>query len=44
MMDGLMPGMMGEMGFIWLLALVVLILSAAALVKYLLSGNKGGRE
>jgi uncharacterized membrane protein len=43
-MDGLMPGMMLAMGMIWLLVIVVLILSAAALVKYLRSGNKGDRR
>jgi len=44
MMDGMMPGMMSAMGLIWLLIVVVLILSAAALVKYLRSGNKGDRR
>ncbi len=43
MMDGMMPGMMWAMGLVWLLVGVVLILSAAALVKYLRSGNKGDR-
>jgi tellurite resistance protein TehA-like permease len=43
MMDGMMPGMMWAMGLVWLLVVVVLILSAAALVKYLRSGNKGDR-
>jgi hypothetical protein len=37
MMDGMVPGMMLAMGLIWLLVVVVLILSAAALVKYLRS-------
>lgn len=37
MMDGMMPGMMWAMGFVWLLAVIVLILAAAALVKYLRS-------
>jgi hypothetical protein len=37
MMDGMMPGMMLAMGLIGLLVVVVLILSAAALVKYLRS-------
>jgi hypothetical protein len=37
MMDGMMPGMMWVMGFVWLLAVIVLILAAAALVKYLRS-------
>jgi uncharacterized membrane protein len=44
MMDGMMPGMMLAMGLIWLLVVVVLILSAGALVKYLRSGNKGDRQ
>ncbi len=37
MMDGMMPGMMWAMGLVWLLAVIVLILAAAALVKYLRS-------
>jgi hypothetical protein len=36
MMDGMITGMMAPMGLIWLLVIVVLILSAAALIKYLL--------
>lgn len=44
MMDGMMPGMMFAMGLIWVLVVVVLVLSAAALVKYLRSGNKGDRR
>jgi hypothetical protein len=36
MMDGMMPGMLA-MGLIWVLVVVVLILSAAALIKYLRS-------
>ncbi|MEH2513201.1 tellurite resistance protein TehA-like permease [Nitrobacteraceae bacterium AZCC 1564] len=43
-MNDMMPGMMWGMSFLWLLIVVVLILSAAALVKYLLYGNKGGRQ
>jgi hypothetical protein len=36
MMDDMMGGgMMWGMGLLWLLALVVLVLSAAALIKYL---------
>jgi len=35
MMNNMMPGMMWGMGFVWLLAVIVLILAAAALVKYL---------
>jgi len=37
MMNDMMPGMMWGMGFVWLLAIIVLILGAAALVKYLRS-------
>jgi hypothetical protein len=33
-----MSGMMWGMGLIWLLVIVVLILAAAALIKYLRSG------
>jgi hypothetical protein len=39
MMDGVMPGMMWAMGLIWLLVVIVLILGAAALIKYLRSGR-----
>jgi uncharacterized membrane protein len=41
MMNGMTSGMMLAMGLIWLLVVVVLILSAAALVKYMRSGRKG---
>ena len=37
MMDGMIPGMMWAMGLVWLLAIIVLILAAAALIKYLRS-------
>ena len=37
MMDNMMPGMMWAMGLVWLLAIIVLILAAAALIKYLRS-------
>ncbi len=37
MMNDMMPGMMWAMGFVWLLVILVLILTAAALVKYLRS-------
>jgi hypothetical protein len=37
MMNDMTPGMMWGMGFAWLLAVIVLILAAAALVKYLRS-------
>jgi tellurite resistance protein TehA-like permease len=36
MMDG-MGGMMWGMGLLWLLVIVVLVLAAAALIKYLRS-------
>lgn len=42
MMNG-MSAMMTGMGLIWLLVVVVLVLSAAALVKYLFFGSKGGQ-
>ncbi|EKS31770.1 MULTISPECIES: hypothetical protein [Afipia] len=44
MMNGMAPGMIWGMGLLWLLIIVVLILSAAALVKYLFYGDKGGRR
>lgn len=44
MMNGMAPGMMWGMGLLWLLIIVVLILSAAALVKYLFYGDKGARR
>jgi len=37
MMDGVTSGMMWGMGVFWLLVVIVLILAAAALVKYLRS-------
>lgn len=37
MMDGMMPGTMWGMGLVWLLIVVVLVLAAAALIKYLRS-------
>jgi tellurite resistance protein TehA-like permease len=37
MINDMMPGMMWGMGIFWLLAVVVLILAAAAPVKYLRS-------
>ncbi len=43
-MNDMMPGMMWGMGFLWLLVVVVLLLSAAALIKYLFSGRKGDRQ
>ena len=44
MMGDMTSGMMWGMGLFCLLVVIVLILAAAALVKYLLSGNKGGRQ
>jgi hypothetical protein len=43
MMNCMTSGMMWGMGLVWLLVIIVLILAAAALVKYLRSGSKGGR-
>ncbi len=43
-MNDMMPGMMWGMGFLWQLVVVVLLLSAAALIKYLFSGRKGDRQ
>jgi tellurite resistance protein TehA-like permease len=37
MMQDMMPGMMWGMGLLWLLVIVVLVLAAAALIKYLRS-------
>jgi len=37
MMNGMTSGMMFGMGFVWLLVIIVLILAAAALIKYLRS-------
>jgi hypothetical protein len=37
MMDGMTSGMMWGMGLVWLLGIIVLILAAAALIKYLRS-------
>ena len=44
MMNGMMPAMSWGMGLVCILAIVVLILVAAALVKYLRSGNQPRRE
>ena len=43
MTDGMTSGMMWSMGLVWLLVIIVLILAAAALVKYLRS-DKAGRQ
>jgi hypothetical protein len=40
MMDGMMPGMMLARGVIWLLVVIVLILAAAALIKYRAFGSQ----
>jgi hypothetical protein len=37
MMNGMTSGMMWGMGLVWLLVIIVLILAAAALIKYLRS-------
>jgi len=37
MMDGMTSGMMLGMALVWLLGIIVLILAAAALIKYLRS-------
>ena len=37
MMDGAMGWMMGGMGVVWLLIILILVLGAAALLKYLFS-------
>jgi hypothetical protein len=42
MMHDMAPGMMWGMGLIGLLAVIVLLLAAAVLVKNLLSSNKRG--
>jgi len=44
MMSDMMPGMMWSIWLLWLLVVFVLILSAAALIKYLRAGNKGGQQ
>ena len=44
MMDNMMPGIMWGVGFLWLLVVIVLILAAAALIKYLRNGNKEDRQ
>jgi hypothetical protein len=39
MMDNIMSWGMGGMGLVWLLIIVVLVLSAAALIKYLFTSR-----
>lgn len=44
MMNDMMPGMMWGMGLVWLLVVIVLILAAAALIKYLRTGGREGLQ
>lgn len=44
MMNDMMPGMMWGMGLVWLLVVIVLILAAGALIKYLRTGSREGRQ
>jgi hypothetical protein len=44
MIYNMTPGMMWGMGFVWLLVVIVLILAAAALIKYLRTGSRDGRQ
>jgi tellurite resistance protein TehA-like permease len=44
MMNDIMPGMMWGMGLVWLLVVIVLILAAAALIKYLRTGSREDRQ
>jgi hypothetical protein len=44
MMDEMMPGMISQMGLIWLLVVGVLIHSAAVLITYRFSERRGDRE
>jgi type IV secretory pathway VirB2 component (pilin) len=44
MMNGMTSGMTWSMGLFYVLVVIVLILAAAALVKYLFSGRKGDRQ
>jgi tellurite resistance protein TehA-like permease len=44
MMNDMMPGMVWGMGLVWLLVVIVLILAAAALIKYLRTGSREGRQ
>jgi hypothetical protein len=47
MMDSMMQAggpMMWGMGLFWLLVIIVLLLGAAALIKYLLSGRPRGER
>ena len=44
MMNDMMSGMTWGMGLVWLLVVIVLILAAAALIKYLRTGSNEGRQ
>ena len=44
MMSGTMSGMMAGMGLIRLLVPIILVLAAAALIKYLFVDNQGGKH
>jgi hypothetical protein len=44
MMNNMMPDMMWGMGLFWLLVVIVLVLVAAALIKYLRTGSKEGQQ
>lgn len=44
MMNNMMPEMMWGMGLFWLSVVIVLILVAAALIKYLRTGSSEGRQ
>ena len=44
MMDGMGGMMMWGLGLVWLLAVLVLVLGAAALVKYLFFGSRPRRD
>jgi hypothetical protein len=44
MMNNMMPEMMWGMGLVWLLVVIVLILAAAALIKYLRTASREDRQ
>ena len=44
MMNNMMPEMVWGMGLFWLLVVIVLILVAAALIKYLSTRSSEGRQ
>jgi len=43
-MNDMMSGMMWGMALVWLLVVIVLILAAAALIKYLRTGSREGPQ